>query len=50
LAPNFPKGDLVVSQQHRILANSKIIARMYEKEEILVAAKDLLQLKGVEVI
>ena len=32
------------------MVNSKIIARMYEKEEILVAAKDLLPLKGVEVI
>jgi hypothetical protein len=32
------------------VVNSKIIARMYEKEEILVAAKDLLPLKGVEVI
>ena len=32
------------------MANSKITACLYETEEILVAAKDLPPLKGVEVI
>lgn len=43
-----PLRDLVVSPQHRLLVRSKIAARMVAPE-VLVAAKQLLALPGVEV-
>ncbi|SDD71712.1 Hint domain-containing protein [Paracoccus isoporae] len=49
LGPDMPSADLVVSPQHRILVRSRIAVRMFGTEEILVAAKQLLQLDGVEV-
>jgi hypothetical protein len=50
LAPDFPKEDLIVSPQHRVLVKSSIIGKMYDESEVLVAAKDLLSLEGVEVL
>lgn len=47
LGPNVPCEDLLVSPQHRILVRSKIARRMFGAEEILVAAKNLLQLDGI---
>ena len=44
-----PAQDLVVSPQHRMLVRSKIALRMFGAWEILVAAKQLLSLDGVEV-
>jgi len=49
LGTNVPSQDLLVSPQHRILVCSKIAQRMFGAEEILVAAKQLLQLDGVEI-
>ncbi|MBK5932760.1 Ca2+-binding RTX toxin-like protein [Rhodovulum imhoffii] len=43
-----PSRDLLVSPQHRVLVNSRIVGRMFEVEEVLVAAKHLLSVDGVE--
>nr|WP_244905930.1 Hint domain-containing protein [Rhodovulum imhoffii] len=48
LAPGYPITDLVVSPQHRILVNSRIAARLSGTQEILVAAKQLVLLDGVD--
>ncbi|WP_069301675.1 Hint domain-containing protein [Neptunicoccus sediminis] len=47
LGVNLPAQDLVVSQQHRILVRSPIVARMTGNTEVFVAAKFLLGLDGV---
>ena len=44
-----PEFDLLVSPQHRILCNSDIVKRIFDTEEVLVAAKHLCGLQGVEV-
>lgn len=49
LGPNTPSKELLVSPQHRILIRSKIAQRMFGADEILVAAKQLLQLEGVSI-
>lgn len=49
LADNVPEHDLVVSPQHRIFVKSVISERMFETDEILVPAKHLLDLDGVEI-
>lgn len=49
LGVGMPARDLVVSPQHRILAKSKLVERMFKKNEILIAAKHLLPVPGVEV-
>ncbi|MBC7139556.1 MAG: Hint domain-containing protein [Defluviimonas sp.] len=48
LGDNMPETDLVVSLQHRILVRSRIAERMFGQPEVLVAAKQLLQLDGVD--
>lgn len=50
LAPGVPDADLLVSQQHRILVRSKIAERMFGVREILVAAKHLCELDGVDIV
>lgn len=49
LAQNRPVEDLVVSPQHRVLVRSKVAERMFDEAEVLVAAKHLLALDGIEV-
>ncbi|MEE2861238.1 MAG: Hint domain-containing protein [Paracoccus sp. (in: a-proteobacteria)] len=49
IGPNLPDRDLVVSPQHRILVRSKIAQRMFSTAEVLVAAKQLLLLDGIDV-
>lgn len=49
LGDNVPATDLVVSPQHRILVRSKIAQKMFGTMEVLVAAKQLLQIDGVDV-
>lgn len=44
-----PETDLIVSPQHRVLVRSKIAQRMVGADEVLVAAKHLLEADGVEV-
>ncbi|WP_245999470.1 Hint domain-containing protein [Paracoccus methylarcula] len=44
---NTPETNLIVSPQHRVLVRSKIAQRMFSADEVLVAAKHLLELDGV---
>lgn len=48
LGPGTPEADLTVSPQHRILLRSAIARRMFSTDEVLVAAKQLLQIEGVD--
>jgi len=48
LGPELPCTDLFVSPQHRVLLSSKISERMFNKPEVLVAAKHLLELEGLQ--
>ena len=50
LAPGVPSADLMVSQQHRVLVRSKIAERMFASREVLVAAKHLCDLDGIELV
>ncbi|MEO0341887.1 MAG: Hint domain-containing protein [Pseudomonadota bacterium] len=50
LGTGFPRTDLVVSPQHRILVRSEIARRIFGTLEILVPAKKLIGLKGVDVV
>lgn len=49
LGPNRPVQPLMVSPQHRILARSAIAQRMFGAPEVLVAAKQLLPLNGIDI-
>ena len=49
LGLGMPERDLVVSQHHRILVSSRIVQRMLNETEILVGAKFLLPLEGIDV-
>ncbi|SIQ89761.1 Hemolysin-type calcium-binding repeat-containing protein [Paracoccus thiocyanatus] len=48
LGPGLPTADLIVSPQHRVLVRSRIAQRMFGTCEVLVAAKQLLQVEGIE--
>ncbi|MDN3711604.1 Hint domain-containing protein [Paracoccus cavernae] len=50
LAPKVPSADLMVSPQHRILVRSKLAQRMFGTDEVLVAAKQLLQIEGIDIV
>ncbi|SFS53523.1 Hint domain-containing protein [Sulfitobacter marinus] len=45
-----PACDLIVSPQHRILISSKIADRMFHDSDMLIPAKKLLPLPGVEIV
>ncbi|MDF3606763.1 Hint domain-containing protein [Paracoccus sp. DMF-8] len=49
LGQNLPERDLYVSQQHRILISSKIAARMMGETEVLIAAKFLTDIDGIDI-
>lgn len=49
LGRNLPTADLIVSPQHRILIRSRIARRMFDSDEVLVAAKQLCQIDGIDV-
>lgn len=49
LGQNTPSSDLLVSPQHRILVHSKIAQTMFGAAEILIAAKQLLQIEGIDI-
>ncbi|WP_411837091.1 Hint domain-containing protein [Paracoccus sp. ME4] len=49
LGMGTPAADLVVSPQHRVLARSAIAQRMFGTDEVLVAAKQLCLLDGIDV-
>lgn len=48
LGRGLPSSDLLVSPQHRMLVCSDIAERMFGAREVLVAAKQLLELDGIE--
>lgn len=50
LGPNIPEKDLIVSPQHRILVRSKIAERMFGNKEVLIAAKHLLAIDGIDIV
>lgn len=47
LGSGLPTADLLVSPQHRVLIRSRIARRMFDAEEVLVAARQLLSLPGI---
>lgn len=47
LGDGVPTQDMDVSRQHRILVSSKIVKRMCHEDEVLVPAKDLLEIPGI---
>lgn len=49
LGQGAPARDLVVSPQHRILVRSRIAQRMFGTAEVLVAARQLVLLDGIDV-
>lgn len=49
LGAGFPKQDLIVSPQHRVLVSSVIAKRMFDCSDVLIPANKLLPLPGVEV-
>lgn len=49
LGKGVPARDLVVSPQHRVLIRSRIAQKIFGCEEVLVAAKQLLQVEGIDV-
>ncbi|MFV0411508.1 MAG: Hint domain-containing protein [Paracoccus sp. (in: a-proteobacteria)] len=49
LAAGVPERDLLVSPQHRVLIRSKIAQRMFDATEILIAAKHLTAIAGIEI-
>ena len=49
LGHNLPERDLIVSPQHSILVSSKISERMFDGAEVLVAAKQLCEIDGIDV-
>lgn len=50
LGQGLPCRDLLVSPQHRMLLRSRIAERMTGAREVLVPAKKLLSLPGIEVV
>lgn len=49
LGRGSPNTDLMVSPEHRILIRSEIAQRMFGADEVLVAAKHLQEIDGIEV-
>lgn len=47
LGGDLPEAALFVSRQHRILVRSRIVERMFDVPEVLVAAKDMLAAPGI---
>lgn len=45
-----PEADLIVSPQHRILVRSKIAQRLFSTNEVLVAAKHLVSIDGIDLV
>ncbi len=48
LGEGFPKQDLIVSPQHRILVRSSIAERMFKTDEVLIPANKLIAIDGIE--
>ncbi len=50
LGDNLPEKDILVSPQHRMLLNTDKAAMYFEEREVLVAAKHLTFLEGVDIV
>ena len=50
LGAGLPRRTLHVSRQHRMLVASEVARRIFGAGEVLVAAKDLTRLRGVELV
>lgn len=50
LGQSTPAKDLLVSPQHRIMVRSQIAQRMFGTDEVLVAAKQLCGMDGIDVV
>lgn len=50
LGEGYPRNDLYVSRQHRILLKSKIAERLFGQSEVLVPAVKLLDLDGIDLL
>ncbi|MCT4332652.1 Hint domain-containing protein [Paracoccus sp. YLB-12] len=48
LGANSPSQDLLLSPQHRVLVRSVIARRMFSTDEVLVAAKQLIAVEGID--
>ncbi|MBL4919301.1 Hint domain-containing protein [Tabrizicola sp. DMG-N-6] len=49
LGGGMPEQDLMISPQHRVLVNSRIAESMFGTREVLVAARQLLVIEGIDV-
>ncbi|SMG55913.1 MULTISPECIES: Hint domain-containing protein [unclassified Paracoccus (in: a-proteobacteria)] len=49
LGNGTPSSDLVLSPQHRVLVRSRIAQKMFGATEVLVAARQLLLLDGIDI-
>ena len=49
LGAGTPSADLIVSPQHRVLVRSRIAQKMFGTDEVLVAAKQLLLVEGIDI-
>ncbi len=50
LGCGLPKRDLLVSPQHRMLIRSAIAIRMFDSEDVLIAAHKLVGIPGISVV
>ncbi|SNR38359.1 Hint domain-containing protein [Paracoccus sediminis] len=50
LGDGLPRHDLLVSQQHRVLVRSAIAARMFGARELLIPAKHLTEVDGIDIV
>ncbi len=50
LGGGCPEADLYVSPQHRVLVRAKVAERMFGRAEVLVAAKQLLLIDGIDYV
>ncbi len=49
LGAGLPEADLIVSPQHRMLVRSQVAQKMFGAMEVLVAARQLCQIEGIDV-
>lgn len=50
LGGGLPERDLIVSPQHRVMVRSPIARKMMGDDEVLVAAKQLVLLDGIDIV
>ena len=50
LGAGLPERDLMVSPQHRVMVRSDLARELSGQDEVLVAAKHLLAVEGIEIV